>query len=598
MFSLAVRIISSLLVLCAAPIWAAGGNETNAELLLKNPGGSPDVAGTFLGESFVAFIAPSGFVALQYDPLDNGNVTTTYGRFTSWQCIDAQSVPAPFRNMSVSRNVYDAVTYDSNGVVTSSGTFCNIYVVDADRGRQWTTGTMLAGPGGAASAGGCPSVATVENAFVQGADSYINTQIVNTTILRQPSTAELVCGKNTTTPAVPAAAENVPPKGAPGLNATSLPEVGTTIDGFPVSASSDAEFPPELAGISIALSAYNTTTTISSGANVTLEIKVQTLEVTNGNGYGMIGLTSINNTPQRFYSLTSKGTSYEYLNTSSTYVQTKSSDVYIDENVTVARYDPMACTLIRLNTDMLSGYRSWFFDNSTACPTVKDVTNVRNTTNMVDVTKLTSFPADGAVQPASALALSSGTAENGTTAFQLSIKPYDVANNSSTVVYFNLNLTDADRVVGAEIRNQTGSKGVVLQLVPSAAGWPTAIVKGNKTLPSLLGPISGEYGIQGAFDLSEYGLEPTGAYFVNIRSESSNGTARGTLVLPGQQTNGSDVQPVTDAESSQETWNGNGDGKGDEGGSTPGAPGAPGSSATGTVFKLGLLIGGLLASNL
>ena len=144
-----MRIVTCLLVWCAiAPVISAEGNATDsgtgAALIssirpLKNPGGAPDLQGTFVGEAFLAFIAPSGFVAIQYDPQNNGDLTTTYGRFTSWQCINATSVPPAYRNMSVSRNVYDAVTYDMNGIVTSSGTFSNKYGVDVEQGRQWTT---------------------------------------------------------------------------------------------------------------------------------------------------------------------------------------------------------------------------------------------------------------------------------------------------------------------------------------------------------------------------------------------------------------------------------------------------------------------------
>lgn len=480
----------------------------------------PDISGTFIGQSFLAFIAPTGFVALQYNPANSGDVMTTVGRYTSWQCIDQASLPVELRNMSVSRNVIDAVTYDTNGVVASSGTTCNVYVVDVERGRQWTT---------AGEDGRCPSVDSLDMAFVQGPNSYVNTQLVNATILTQPTRGGLVCGGglgvvgvNVTSPASP--------KPSPGLNVTAMPEVGTTLSGFPSSSSTSFMFPPELAGESIARSSYNATTVISTGANATFEITVETLEVTNGEGYALVGLTSIDGAPQRFSSVIARGNSYEYLNTSSTYVKTQSSVVYIDEDVTVSRYDPSSCALIRLNTDVLTGYRSTqFLNSSVACPTAEDASNWKrsNTTDTVDVTKLVNFPPDGAVRPATALARSSGASEDGATVFELSITP---SRFDARIAHFNLNLTSADRVVGVEIRNQTGTKGVVLQLVP-ADGWPTAIVDGaNKTLPSLLGPLSGSYDLQGAFELSTEEVSEGGAYFVNVRTEAVNGTARGDLV--------------------------------------------------------------------
>ena len=544
--SAVLHLATCLLVWWAVvPARAAAGNDTERGTVdasissirpLKIPGGgAPDVRGTFIGEAFLAFIAPSGFVTIQYGPENNGDLTTTYGRFTSWQCIDAVSVPPPFRNMSVSRNVYDAVTYDMNGVVTSSGTFCNIYVVDVEQGRQWTTG----------SADGCPSVASIEaNAFVQGTDSYINTQIVNATSIRQPSANELVCGPNAgVAPADPPASGGDGGDGGdgssesplvtpgPGLNVTSLPAVGTTIEGYPVSATSEFKFPPELSGESIALTTYNTTKTVASGENVELQVAVQTLQVSNGEGYVMIGLTSVNGMPQQFYSVNTRGRSYEYLNTTSAYVQTKSSVVFVDEDATVARYNPTSCTLVRLNSDVLSGYTTWSYPNASAvCPTVKDATERSNTTLLVEVTKVANFPAYGAVQPASALATGSGTSEDGESLFLLSIAPFPSADAASTVLYFNLNLTSADRVIGAEVRNQQGDKQVVVQLVPSASGWPTAVVGGNATLSSLKGPISGSYDLQGAFDLSGVELAEGGEYFVNVRSESPGGNARGALV--------------------------------------------------------------------
>ncbi len=538
MRTFAHTVLCLLLSYVVAPARTAVGNGTESGTVdalkvppLKNPGGAPDVQGTFVGEAFLAYIAPSGFVTIQYDPSSNGDLTTTFGRFTSWQCIDAGSVPLPFRNMSVSRNVYDAVSYDSNGVVTSSGTFCNIYVVDVEHGRQWTT----------RAATGCPGVASIDaNAFIQGADSYVNTQLVNATSLRQPSAAELVCGANAAaTAAGPLAgsgnegSESALAKRSPGLNVTSLPGVGTTIDGYPVSATTDFKFPPELAGESIALTTYNTTIPVASGENTELEVAVQTLQVSNGEGYVTIGLTSINGRPQQFYSVTARGTSYEYLNTTSAYVQTQSSVVFIDEDTKVARYDPNSCTLVRINSDVLSGYKSWSVNASAACPTVEDATKTRDATSMVEVTKLANFPANGAVRPPSALVTGSGASENGETVFLLSIEPSRLAGVASTVAYFNLNLTSADRVIGAEIRNQSRDKEVIVQLVPSASGWPTAVVGGNATLSSLRGPISGSYRLQGAFDLSEVGLTEGREYFVNVRTESSGGDARGALVWTG-----------------------------------------------------------------
>ena len=480
--------------------------------------------GTFLGESFLAFIAPSGFITLQYNPLNNGDVTTTTGRFTSWQCIDPASVPEPLRNMSVSRNIYDAVTYDMSGVIVSSATWCNIYVVDVDQGRQWTTG----GENGA-----CPSVATLDRAFVQGENSYVNTQLVNATIIRQPAPGDLVCGgraANRTTETArtgPTAGQNP----SPGLNVTTLPPVGTTLSGFPVSTSSSSyELPPELAGESIALSATNITTAATAtvpGANTIYEVNVETLQVTNGEGYATIGLMGINGAPQRFSSVVARGIGYEYLNTSSRYAKTQSSVVYIDEDVAVTRYDPNSCTLIRLNADPLSGYRSTQFLNaSVACPTAQDAADWKrsNTTDTVAVTKLASFPAAGAVRPDTGMASSAGASADGSsTAFELSIGRGEALDDSLSISYFTLNLTSATGVVGAEIRGAKDDK-VVVDLVPSALGWPTAVVDGGeKTPPRLLGPISGSYATQGAFDSGD--LEEGGEYYVSVRTEGSGSTA-------------------------------------------------------------------------
>jgi hypothetical protein len=137
---------------------------------------------------------------------------------------------------------------------------------------------------------------------IQGPNSYVNTQLVNATILLQPE--KLLCanfnGTNATFPDTST---------GPGLNVTSLPEPNTTLSGFPtLSDSVNSSFPPELAGESIAVSTYNTTSN-----NVTLEVTVETLEVTNGEGFALIGLTGINGTPQRFSSGVARGSKYEYL---------------------------------------------------------------------------------------------------------------------------------------------------------------------------------------------------------------------------------------------------------------------------------------------
>jgi hypothetical protein len=316
---------------------------------------------------------------------------------------------------------------------------------------------------------------------------------------------------------------------------TALPPVGTTLSGFPVSTSSSSsssssyELPPELAGESIALSATNITTTVT-GANTTYEVNVETLQVTNGEGYATIGLTGINGAPQRFSSVIAKGIGYEYLNTSSRYAKTQSSVVYIDEDVAVTRYDPSSCTLIRLNADPLSGYRSTQFLNaSVACPTAQDAADWKrsNTTDTVTVTKLASFPAAGAVRPDTGMASSAGASADGSpTAFELSIGRGEDLDDSLSISYFTLNLTSATGVVGAEIRSAKDDT-VVVDLVPSASGWPTAVVGGGgggeKTPPRLLGPISGSYAIQGAFDSGD--LEEGGEYYVSVRTDGSGSPA-------------------------------------------------------------------------
>jgi hypothetical protein len=85
-----MNVILRSLLLLSASAWAQTTTNTStpAKEGLRYAGGPPDVQGTFVGESFLAFIAPSGFVALQYDPATSGSIRTTYGRFTSWECLE------------------------------------------------------------------------------------------------------------------------------------------------------------------------------------------------------------------------------------------------------------------------------------------------------------------------------------------------------------------------------------------------------------------------------------------------------------------------------------------------------------------------------
>jgi hypothetical protein len=516
---------------------------------LTNPGGPPDIEGTFIGESFVGFIASSGFVVLEYDASTSGSITTTYGRYSSWECLPRSLVPEGLRNMSVSRTVYDAVKYDQNGVIVSSGTFCNLYVVDLD--TQWTTGSPSPE---------CPPSSRLENAFVQREDAFINTQIVNATLLPQPKS--LVCGgseasSNATSPV------NTPTVAGPGLeikNGTIF-AVNTTLSGFPSSSRvNSTSFPPEIVGESIALSSY-----VSN--NVTVE--VQTLEVTNGGGYGLIALTAIEGLPQRFSSAVARGISYRYLEEPS-FIQLQQSTVFVDQNVSATKYDELGCSLIQLDTESVYNYTSIaFLNGSSVCPRPNGVVSKKNTTDVVSVTKLVNFPIQGAVNASTAYAyaqsLGSPTTEPPSSlVFEFYMRPEEWSNgDSSIVMYYSLNIKSAVNVTMAQIHRSPGASSgsgspVVLELVPTASGWPTRtepFVQGNKagntsgkgSLSRLGAPISGSYLFQGLFtqedlrgpmenatmlEFIEQVVNATpGEFFVNVRTETKPyGEARGSLV--------------------------------------------------------------------
>jgi len=141
--------------------------------------------------------------------------------------------------------------------------------------------------------------------------------------------------------------------------------------------------------------------------------------------------------------------------------------------------------------------------------------------------------------------LAVGSDDNKT--FELSIAPTQFANDTLPgAMYFNLNLTSVEDVVSVQIHRKSGRESpVVVEVVPSALGWPTATTK-NKTLTNLLAPVSGSYVFQGAFSdgdlrgplrnstLAEFVEELTSGtaeFFVNVRTTSAPyGSARGALV--------------------------------------------------------------------